>query len=729
MANIPPVVPPVPPLIPAATPTTSIFHTENGNGWGQSATVNAGAYGAAQDLSSLGTAAMTIDVFVKASRQEQVDWVGERLGRKPPQKGDTLAFGDFVATVEERTEKFQRAEYSKNAQGQQLYDASGKALIKYVWDQRQVQFVSIRQKDGQDGLQKTAGEQEALIPYFNQTGSSATGGAAYNAANAENLFPTIDGIDVKLPENERPPGFGTKPSSFAAIPDLKADGSNRTERDTAIAKVAAFLAEFNTWHPAYQAEWMNLQVKNGESLSAGVVQIPKTGTAVATLVVSATRPKDGAVDPGLLRQFAAYPRVYTVEQITKNDFATMPASDQSRISNTDAFKARAKEIGLSVDRDVYVGSPNGLITLLEDVINKKTGTYNTEVVNGKTVGKSLPAEAKSAFIDQLEILRGKLNGMSVFSDADIQKEVKDLRDRFERLVAFWDVRPGSYDPANARSSAGANYSAWIPVYTSNDKDAANKPVSVPRNVISLDDNQTINNGYKTFLVQEQRIRDMAATRNTMANGDGTLNGKKLDVPGLIYYFQNQYNLEGEAKVVADTEEVKQQNAYLQTISEMQRLVNQVLTRFGKEDKSVKTVGDLGENYFKEKTVEAQSSDPATRAEARRNLQIIAMFNSRSGQQPHPLEKLRGFTRQTIDLTQPINNDDKTAGWKLTTKDSGQWGQYGTQLSEMVTIVNQSSQLQMNNINSEDRQRNRYYDLANSALQKLGDMVQNIAHAT
>ena len=54
---------------------------------------------------------------------------------------------------------------------------------------------------------------------------------------------------------------------------------------------------------------------------------------------------------------------------------------------------------------------------------------------------------------------------------------------------------------------------------------------------------------------------------------------------------------------------------------------------------------------------------------------------------------------------------------------------GTKLKpDAVTLLNQNSQLKQNDISSMDKQKSRNFDLANSALQKMADAIQNIARA-
>jgi hypothetical protein len=86
-----------------------------------------------------------------------------------------------------------------------------------------------------------------------------------------------------------------------------------------------------------------------------------------------------------------------------------------------------------------------------------------------------------------------------------------------------------------------------------------------------------------------------------------------------------------------------------------------------------------------------------------------------------LEKLRGITRPLDDMYE--NNVNQLNEFL-----KPHWDAFATQLSDTVTLLNQESQIKMNDINSMDKQKNRHFDLANSALSKMNDMIQNIARA-
>lgn len=205
---------------------------------------------------------------------------------------------------------------------------------------------------------------------------------------------------------------------------------------------------------------------------------------------------------------------------------------------------------------------------------------------------------------------------------------------------------------------------------------------------------------------------------------GSLENKKLDVPNLVFLLQLNYNLMAEAKVTADTEEINQQNALLQVYGQMQQLVNDVSKSFGTDQEQTRNINGSDDVQYAE-------SLPASRK------MLISMFEdylatngagSSGTRVMHPIEKLRGITRPLQDMMEQKHTDngrlDKINEFRKT-----QWDSFNTQLSDTVTLINQENQIKMNDINSMNKQKDRHFDLANSALSKMFDTIQNIARAT
>lgn len=109
------------------------------------------------------------------------------------------------------------------------------------------------------------------------------------------------------------------------------------------------------------------------------------------------------------------------------------------------------------------------------------------------------------------------------------------------------------------------------------------------------------------------------------------------------------------------------------------------------------------------------------------MRVVGMFSkdpwaSGSRYQAHPIETLYGAPqRPTQDLT------DESSGGRgsLTLQRRDYWDKWSTQLSDSVTVLNQKNQLKQNEIDSDSKQSNRYFDLGNNALRKMNEMLMSI----
>src|SRR5262249_799529 len=117
------------------------------------------------------------------------------------------------------------------------------------------------------------------------------------------------------------------------------------------------------------------------------------------------------------------------------------------------------------------------------------------------------------------------------------------------------------------------------------------------------------------------------------------------------------------------------------------------------------------------------------------MKAISMFEDFLGSLPpvgagqqHPIEKLQGIHRPTgqdmYDNFTTLNKDHKhDAGLNPFFKTA--WDSFATELSDPVTLINQQNQIQMNDINSLQKQKDRHFDLANTAVAKATDIIQSI----
>jgi hypothetical protein len=551
------------------------------------------------------------------------------------------------------------------------------------------------------------------IPYYHMDGSAAGTPSPIVQASAEALFPTLDGEDVKLGVEDRPAEFYTTPAML--------NSGTTAEKD---AKKTAFLRSFATWHSAYQLEYIKKHTTNG------VLDITVDGppsTRMTAVVSSSDETK-----------------LFIVQSLDKNAFSRMTLVEQNQIAGTGAFAELATRLGLTSVSAATVPSvvSGGQKTAqaaadeLTKYINEKFASYKDILeetvpppagVDGivgdmmvtyapalfppgyftKRSAPRMPQADREAFTGQLDVLTAQLTTMGVVSPADINKKLATLKERFDRAFAFWDVKPPTETTVDMEP--GDDDPVIVPTYT---------------DVISLDgDLSGINRGYQIFMAQERRIAELAKQRMDIAT---TFSGKQLDVPTLVYKFQSLYNLSLEAEVVMETEDINQQNDLLKTYAAMQDLVNKVLSTFEKADSDKRTIDgntDDANGY-------ARMSDA--------DRKLISMFEDVQGAgQGHPLEKLRNLGRplhdiirqeEVIDSPFPGIPDYVAERFEFNKFSHTQWSTFGTRLSEKVTLINQNSQIKMNDVNSLDKQRNRHFELANNALSKMAEMIQSIGRA-
>lgn len=526
-------------------------------------------------------------------------------------------------------------------------------------------------------IQRTSGDYEP-IPYFELSGSASGTPSSVISTSAEWLFPSLDGVSSKLPVEERPAKFYV-------------DVTTANDADK-----AAFLKDFAKWHSAYQLEYLKT---HGTNVTVGSQTVKKLDIVVGTPAARLT----AIVSPDDPTKF------FIVQSLDKAAIARMTLAEQQAIVATgSAFTDIAASLGLSTptadnmsaaanktNGGSLSGSPTAPFTVSEYVDELIYDVYHTTA--GNRGGSTLPTAATDAFNTQLEILKEQIGNSAIVSQADIKKKVDELRDRFNRLFAFYNVKEET-----GIGKAMGNPDTTITVYT---------------NVISLQgDLSGINRGYSVFLAQEQRIAELAEGRMQLVRDGGLFNGKSLDVPYLVYKFQSLYNLSLEAEVVAETEQVNQQNDMLKTYAAIQDIVNRTLSAFPKADDTKK--GVLG------KTVDETPSLTTD------EMKLLSMFESNlgtsGGRQRHPMEVLNSINRPMQDF---FNSDTgNNENFDLNQFTHTQWSTFGTRLSETVTLINQNSQIQMNDINSLDKERNRHFELANNALAKMADIIANISRA-
>jgi len=564
------------------------------------------------------------------------------------------------------------------------------------------------------------------LPYLALPGDTNVASPVIQAG-ANLLFPIATGINgpgtTVLRDFNQYPGTGV-PAEFNNAPTTLSTTTPES---------------FPSWATAYQVEYLM-------NHTSPVPLVVGSGSTAIHVILGA--------DP-------AKPKVYILENLQKQDFATMPTADQVLIANTPYFQSTLSVLmnlipnsaapSPAIDPSVNsssIASPVQIANMTADItVNHPTGTVDVSSVSKAknyildaivgaeaTIANStrdtvtsstrFTTAAGQIFINELDNLKTRAEAQSVFSVQDIQDQIAAITTRFNQLQAFGTVVP----PTQATTIEPVDNGSGTVNFTEDAPDQW-------RNVISDDDLATINSGYDKMLAAETRILAID-NKNMQISSAGVLtNGvtdKHLDAPALIFMFQLNANQTLEQTNSVATEMVNQQNALLRTYGIMQQIVHETQGKFGTD--STQKLGIFGVDNTKDPS-DLIANLPATAQQ----FKILSMFEDALGDttgktttpaaQLSPVEKLLKLTiRPTWDMynnpaTQPTNTDP--SGEKVNGYTSTEWGEFGTMLSDAVTQINQNNQIQMNDINSTQKQQDRHFDLANNALSKAADIIQSI----
>lgn len=426
-------------------------------------------------------------------------------------------------------------------------------------------------------------------------------------------------------------------------------------------------------------------------------------------------------------------QVYIVNELQKTDLASMSLADQQAVAATAYFQnTLATQLGLSTNvagvtaninteiaqifgsNTTVVVNGNGTTTTTVTTMNPNGSTSTTTSTStlgvtvlppiqgnitqintptGPATIVGMPAADIQVFIDELNLLKKHVNNQGVVSSTDIATQVQAIDTRFQRAAAFWtQVTP---------------------------KTTVIQPVGLTSGLVSEDGNATIANGYSTFITQEKQILAVEQDADSVAT-TGMIDKAQADVPMLVTYFQMDATTQEEATITADTTEVQQINALLQNYSDMQNLLNQTLKSFTASDTSTSVRTLSGSGVAAPLNV---TPPPLTQQQ----ITVACMFDGNQaipgdlnlGIEPHPLELLFGIVRPLQDMFRN-STGDPMPGYTQT-----QWNAFGTQLSNTVTQLQQQSQILTDQINEETKQKDDHFSLANGAMSKMYDMVQEI----
>ncbi|WP_294641436.1 hypothetical protein [uncultured Aureimonas sp.] len=531
---------------------------------------------------------------------------------------------------------------------------------------------------------------EQKIPYYHLPGTASGGDGAIVKAGADALFPDLDGTSAaKRLAGPKPDGFTTLASSF------NEDSTPTDAERTAIRNAtASFLLKFKDWHSSHQMEWF---VANAGGLQVMEKPLFTSGSDALKPLLS------------LFKTSETPPRLLNLANLSKEEFGFLPSADQKLVAGTAMFANLSTKIGLAAiayDSDRAIDTTTG-----GGVIVKEIDDLITKVRNG------LPDADEGVFVDQLAILRSRVSASGAVDVTGLRAQISDISKRYERAENYHYYGDGNGGETTRKITIDGGVE-----------------VSIPSRINSMDGGALIKQGYRTMIAQEKLIADNMKEREAVANGTVTMmNGKNFDAATLIYFFQNKYNLDLEAVVTIETEAVKQLNAYLKDYALWQDQVNSTTsTAFSKDD--IDKGNKKGLNGWTHELLTAYRADP--NSERGKLFKLALMFEDSNGYWQHPAEDEKGadFKRPDnfdifISYDAPSNDSEKNTNFDVTTHTQGEWNTYATRLGDKVTQLNQDSQQRMNDINNKDKQRNRHYDLANSALSKMNDALQSILRAS
>jgi hypothetical protein len=372
--------------------------------------------------------------------------------------------------------------------------------------------------------------------------------------------------------------------------------------------------------------------------------------------------------------------VYIVDQLQKSDFAEIAKVDQAAIAATTAFSDPNTGLGFSLG-------------LTSDGASLKTicDTYSANIV---TTNSRMTSTEAGYFKSNIALVKDRIEANAIFDIIQIKEDLEAIKKRYELAFAYGSV--------TLETTTGTGTSTRY------------------NNVISTTGSTSITNSYKVFVNNEsniyqinKRMVDIASTRK-VPDSD-----KSLAAPQMIALLQLYTNLRQQYVVSSATEEINQQNSLIKAYGAMQDLVSTTSASFttttGVDLTETKTLQDSSKNW-------TGTSWTSMTDEQKR---LAMMFDSKQGTTLNPIESVSALTRPTIDLVTILPNIS-AAG--LVASKKSVWDGFGTNLGDAVTQLSNQTQLKSNKVNTVDGERNKHFDLANSSLARMQEIITNIVGA-
>jgi hypothetical protein len=560
------------------------------------------------------------------------------------------------------------------------------------------------------------------VPYFNQVDRVTDEVTNPKIrADARSLFPFFDGATNRLPE---------RPADFA----------NPTPES------------FLNWHSAHQLEYLranplsayaNTPPYNGNPDFAAVYDFP-------AVRIPAGNPLGSG--PGLYAILSADGNeVIVINQLRPDSIAQLggfsPGSGAA--SDTQVYSAEnQRRLRLMPAFIELVARPFNLlpstvdpatITLAQATNNAARTSVQAIVNNAINLIRGLPGFTPTTaaefaaditlrqsryhylFTDQLDILNARLDRMEIFNPDEITSRVTTLLDRFERLEAFKSI---------TRPTPNADYT----------------PAGAVSAVNSTDGLVGVDAAARVFIGAEMRLADIARATEGIATTQ-QYQGRTLDAPTLTFLLQSFANYTNEAEAEAEAEDLKQHNQLLQDYSKFQTILNQTLqaydpvrlaaSRGDSDDSDDPELLSIKGDRYRRADGATPIFDPYNRLGdfTAAEQVIISMFDrslaTDNGNSFHPVETLKNLDRPLEAIVQPpvtgVGNL-VTPGGALFREDKNTWDKMAVNVAEMTKLIGQDTQIRMNEINQINKQKNRHYELASSALNRMSGILRSITEA-
>ena len=321
-----------------------------------------------------------------------------------------------------------------------------------------------------------------------------------------------------------------------------------------------------------------------------------------------------------------------------------------------------------------------------------TNSVTFTAPNGPVTVTNMSAADRDVFVQELNLLLAQVNQSSVVNNTQVSTSLLAITDRFNRTAAF------------ATQATGASTTPVL---------ASGVPVGagVNNGVVSQDNNAAIAQAYQTFMTNERQILAVDQNEQSVA-ATGMIGTVQAGAPTLAFYFLQDNATSQNAIVTADTSELQQINNLLQTYSAMQNLVNGTLAKFGASSTATTAIGLL--NGSGNVATQITAADPTN---ATQDLSLVSMFNQSTGTTASPLEALYGIARPTLSLFGSDGN--------LVAYTQQQWNDFGNNLSNTVTQLQQQSQTLTNQVNQEEQTQNQYFAESTNLLSQMQNVIQEI----